>query len=258
MNQKLINEISRIKKLSLINEITSDDLNVLKDIKKFLDNAPKDVLNNDTVKKLKDFYNNSLELTFDGETSNSNVSPTSNVSSSPFNGGELNLNNQEGFNAYRDICQNYINTKKYNLLGITGDMMATAAKNTSVNHKKYIPPELSLAQLTAEGGFSGNKKSRPIRTKNPYNVGNTDSGANRYESSVQNGIQTYYNLIAKSYLTGGKTANDLIRNFVNKNGNRYASSVGYEKAIKKIANNVRSVAQPVYASLGMKIGSDIA
>jgi flagellum-specific peptidoglycan hydrolase FlgJ len=116
---------------------------------------------------------------------------------------------------------------------------------------------LALSQLVLEGGIrNGNTNSRPIRTKNPFNVGNVDSGSNVYHSDVQSSINTYYNLIAKNYLGKGKTAKDLITNFVNRSGNRYATSPNYESGLNRIAAQANSVARPVIARLGIETGTD--
>ena len=169
---------------------------------------------------------------------------------------DLDLTTTEGFGAYAQICQKFIENRPPNLLGITGVMMAEGAKAAFDNHRKYVPPELALAQLAAEGGI-GNKdpQSRPIRTKNPFNVGNVDSGANVEHGSVQSGINTYYNLIAKDYLVKGKTASDLVKSFVNKNGSRYATAA-YEPVISKIAGEANRIAAPIYASLSKKPTTD--
>jgi flagellum-specific peptidoglycan hydrolase FlgJ len=150
----------------------------------------------------------------------------------------------EGYDKYAEICEKFISTRKPNLLEITGDMMARAARAAFQRHHKYVPPELALAQLAAEGGIgNGDPESRPIKTKNPFNVGNTDDGSNIYMGDVQNGINNYYNLIARNYLGKGKTAKDLVQNFVNHSGNHYATAGKYEKLVNQIAIQVNRMAK---------------
>jgi uncharacterized protein YcbK (DUF882 family) len=159
---------------------------------------------------------------------------------------DLDLMTDEGYTKYAEICDKFINTRKPNLLEISGDMMAKAAKSAFEKYHKYVPPELALAQLATEGGIgNADPNSRPIKTKNPYNVGNTDDGSNIYMGEVQNGINSYYNLIARRYLGKGKSAKDLVQNFVNHDGNHYASAGDYEKLVNQIAAQANRIARTV-------------
>ncbi len=177
----------------------------------------------------------------------------------------LNLNDPKGFQAYEKICQTFIDKRPPNLLKITGKMLADAAKRTyndtivpRVGAKgRYIPPELVCAQLALEGGIgNSNPKSRPIKTKNPFNVGNVDGkgeSANRYHDNVQDGIDAYYSLIARRYLVPPRKPSDLLKKFTNVDGNAYATSTGeYEKLLSKITKGVNAMAKPILASLGVK------
>ena len=187
----------------------------------------------------------------------------SNIDTVTTGGGEkftdLDLTTDLGFKIYSEICQKYIDRNPPNQLGITGDMMAKSAKNAFIKYKKYVPPELALSQLILEGGIRNkNERSRPIRTKNPFNVGNVDSGANRFFQDVQSAIDVYYDLIAKNYLGAGKTAQDLMNNFVNKRGNRYASGYDYERKLNQLANQVNAIASPILAKHKISKTSDMA
>ena len=155
---------------------------------------------------------------------------------------ELDLSKPEDFKKYAEIADKFIASRSANLLGIRGSMLADAARNSFNQFGKYVPVELALAQLAQEGGFSSNPNARPIKTKNPFNVGNTGTDKNVFHNSVQSGIQTYYDLIAKNYLIGGKTATDLLNNFVNSSGYRYAGDKNYEASLTKIANQVSTLA----------------
>ena len=145
---------------------------------------------------------------------------------------------------YSKICDLFIKTRTSNLLSITGDMMASSAKRTFEKYNKYVPPELALGQLAAEGGVgNSNPNSIAIKTKNPMNVGNMDDGSKINHSSAQSGIDSYYNLIAKDYIGKGRTAQDLINNFVNHGNLRYAKSPNYEKVVGSIARDVNKIAK---------------
>jgi peptidoglycan hydrolase-like protein with peptidoglycan-binding domain len=157
---------------------------------------------------------------------------------------DLDLTTEEGYEMYSKICDTFIKTRKPNFLNITGDMMASSAKRAFEKYNKYVPPELALGQLAAEGGIgNSNPEVLPIKTKNPFNVGNTDDGGKVDHSSVQSGIDAYYNLIAKDYIGKGRTAQDLVYNFVNHRNARYAGAPNYEKVVGSIARDVNKIAK---------------
>jgi len=161
---------------------------------------------------------------------------------------DIDLNTPEGYETYVEICDAFISKNGPNPLSITGEMMAKGAKGAFDKYKKYVAPELALSQLLLEGGIkNGNTNSRPIRTKNPFNVGNVDTGENIFHNDVQIGINAYYDLIAKNYLGKGRSAKDLLNNFVNKSGNRYATAPNYEKILNKLAIDVNKISAPIVA-----------
>jgi hypothetical protein len=155
---------------------------------------------------------------------------------------DLDLMTDEGVQRYAEISNRFIQSREPNPLEVTGTMLANAAKRAFEKYHKYVPPELALAQLAAEGGIGNSDlNSRPIRTKNPFNVGNTDDGSNIYMSDVESGVNTYYSLIARRYLGKGKTAKDLVQDFVNHDGLHYAKPGAYEKLVNQIAKEVNSM-----------------
>ena len=168
---------------------------------------------------------------------------------------DLDLNTQNGVDAYKDICDNYIKQRNPNAF-VTGAMMADAAKRAFQRYRKYIPPELALSQLTLEGGISKDTNTRPIRTKNPFNVGNTPTKSNP-QASFEDGVNLYYDLIARRYLVNGKTAKDLINDFKNDQGSAYAD-VGYEAKLRSLVTDIRRKNEPVYASLKSKQQATLA
>lgn len=147
---------------------------------------------------------------------------------------EYDLNTPEGVEKYKKFCDFHLQKLGPNPLGITGEMLTNGALSALKKYSRYVPPELALSQLRLEGGIGvADVSVRPIRTKNPFNVGNVDDGTNVSYDNVQNSINTYFNLIAGSYLRN-KTPDKLLSNFVNNRGNRYASDTNYESKLKSI------------------------
>jgi hypothetical protein len=171
---------------------------------------------------------------------------------------DLDLTKSEDKEAYKKICDNYIKQRDPNAI-VTGEMLANGAEKAFKTYRKYIPPELALAQLTLEGGIGANMGSRPMKTKNPFNVGNTDKPyKDNYRPSFQDGVDIYYDLIARRYLVKGKTASDLVNDFKNDIGSHYATAGTYEAGLKALIASIRKRNEPVYAQLASKKASTIS
>jgi peptidoglycan hydrolase-like protein with peptidoglycan-binding domain len=164
---------------------------------------------------------------------------------------DLDLNNESEFELYKKICDNFIGKRDPNAK-VNGAMMAESAKKAFNNHGKYVPPELALAQLTLEGGIGSAENSVPMRTKNPFNIGNTGKKFNVL-ASFETGVDLYYDLIARRYLGKGKTASDLVNDFRNKAGNRYAESTTYEEGLKDLINQIRRDNTSLYQAMNENI-----
>lgn len=164
---------------------------------------------------------------------------------------DLDLKTSSGKAAYKDICDNYINQVNPSAY-VTGTMMADSAERVFTRYGKYVPPELALAQLALEGGLLSNTSKRPIKTKNPFNVGNTDKPyRDNYQPTFEAGVDLYYELIARKYMVKGKTASDLINDFRNSAGNHYAMPGKYEEGLRTLIPSIRKRNAPIYARLNL-------
>lgn len=115
---------------------------------------------------------------------------------------------------------------KYNTK-MTGKMLADAWHSTLENFGVDVPVTLALAQAHLESGFCRSELSR--QKNNPYSLRSGKSYA-KY-SSLQQGIDSYYKLIAKNYLSC-KNIEQLLNNFSTCDGYRYAGSRNYEIKLK--------------------------
>ena len=156
---------------------------------------------------------------------------------------DLDLTTDDGYRMYVKICDTYLKIRQPNPLGITGIMLADGAKMAYQRYHKFVPAELALAQLAAEGGIgNGDMNSIPVKTKNPFDVANTETSSKSF-NTVESGINAYYTLIATDYLGKGRTAEDLIHKFVNKLNLRYAGALNYENVVASIAKKVNKIAK---------------
>lgn len=100
-----------------------------------------------------------------------------------------------------------------------------------------------LAQGQIESHFATKGTAR--RTNSIFNVGAYDGhSANRQRRNgfgfedPNDSIEPYLMLLTSDYLVNGKTINDLMKNYVNKLGMRYASNPKYESQLRSVYNRI--------------------
>lgn len=105
---------------------------------------------------------------------------------------------------------------------------------------------LALAQAHLESHFG--TKGTASKTNSMFNIGAYDGhSANK---QIKNGfgfpdpncsIEPYLKTLTTNYLVDGVTEKDLLNNFVNKHGWRYASSKEYEIKLTRLWNNMDDI-----------------
>ena len=134
------------------------------------------------------------------------------------------------WDAYRNNADKYLARKEFKGTPITGEMMMNSAKNSYMKHGVIVPLNLALSQGQFETKFGTDSSGRPNYRNNPFNVGEYDKKTVYKPKNTQEGIGRYFDLMASDYLSD-KDSDALLKDFVNKKGNRYASDVEYENKI---------------------------
>ena len=123
---------------------------------------------------------------------------------------------------------------------------------------------LALAQGHVESHFG--TKGTAARTNSIFNVGAYDGYS--AEKQIKNGygykhpdysVEPYLRLLTTRYLIDGKTEEDLLENFVDSAGHRYASCTTYESMLKSKWDKMDSIANisgtyGVYRKYKLKLG----
>lgn len=123
---------------------------------------------------------------------------------------------------------------------------------------------LVLAQGHIESHFA--TRGTAARTNSIFNVGAYDGYS--AEKQIKNGygyrhpdfsVEPYLKLLTTRYLVDGRTEDDLLDNFVDANGNRYASCTTYESMLKSKIEKMDSIADitnkyEVYKKYKLKLG----
>jgi hypothetical protein len=145
---------------------------------------------------------------------------------------------RELFINYEKDAEVYLKRDIFKGSPVTPAMLANAARKIYKERGVLVPLELALAQGQLESHMG--KKGRQNHKTNPYNVGEYDKGTMSKFRTTQDGIIAYFDVMATDYLLKGeKTMEELLDNFVNINGARYASNTQYEKTLKGLTTYIR-------------------
>ena len=167
------------------------------------------------------------------------------------------INNNESFISRRQ--QNAIKAQRMEEYEIARNQLAIEVDNyiTSVAPKANIDAFLMvdlcwqygvdirfvLAQGQIESHFA--TKGTAARTLSIFNVGAYDGhSASRQRrngfgySDPNDSIEPYLQLITNEYMVNGKTESDLMQNYVNRLGMRYASNPRYEKILRSVYKRI--------------------
>jgi flagellum-specific peptidoglycan hydrolase FlgJ len=110
-----------------------------------------------------------------------------------------------------------------------------------------VDTRLCLAQGLLECHFGCNPAaSRSRKTRNIFNVGNVDNGANRFFPTWEAGLNAYCHLLAREYCYRNEgnivTAEMMIKHdFVRPRGGRYATAPTYTADIAKIVAKIDKI-----------------
>lgn len=160
----------------------------------------------------------------------------------------IEYNNPYGINNidYKNILNKEKLVKEYisNILSKHGKTLSDLRFNpdnlvlASYQYDYDLP--LLLAQLQMESHFGTTKRAQ--RTNSMFSIGAYDDGRDVVKYADQDSsIIPFIKIIKRDYLMNGKKDIDqLLQNFVNHNGNRYASNPNYESDLAKTRKSIIS------------------
>ena len=124
----------------------------------------------------------------------------------------------------------------------------TAVLNGLIVVNKCIEYDIDLCFVLAQGEQESHFGTMGLarKTNSVFNVFAFDG--KEYNEINKNGkyehpndcVEPYLRLLKRDYLTEGKTEYDLLDNYVNKNGHRYASDENYEQRLTDKINKIRT------------------
>lgn len=154
----------------------------------------------------------------------------------------------------------YINTNTMVLEGIKNEIISqisqyinSVAPDAAVDGEilfnlceQYgVDVRFAMAQAQVESHYATKGTAR--KTKSMFNIGAYDGHSAKRQirngfgfEDVNDSIEPYLQLITSEYLIDNKTTNDLLYNYVNHLGMRYATNPRYEKMLRSVYNRINN------------------
>lgn len=131
------------------------------------------------------------------------------------------------FATYKSDADLFLSREIFKGTPISGEILVNSAKRVYDSTNIIVPLELVLAQAQLESGMGKAKNS--VYKNNFFGI--MDGGNLKRFKTVEDGVEGYYMLMSTKYLRC-KSIDELLRNFTNCSGKRYASET-YEANIKR-------------------------
>ena len=151
-----------------------------------------------------------------------------------------------GFNSVRGEDDNYakliteVDTYIQNISSAS-QLEGKMVVDMCLKHEVDIIFVLAQGQIESHYGTAGTAK----KTNSVFNVGAYDGTSSRTQikggygfEHPNDSVEPYLILLKNNYLVNGTCTDSLMRNFVNKNGQRYATYTGYEQALRSVYNKI--------------------
>lgn len=147
----------------------------------------------------------------------------------------------------------YIESRERLIESVDNYIKSTAP--TSVIDSEYLVDmcdlyDVDIRLVLAQGHLESHFATRgtAAKTNSMFNIGAYDGHSS--SKQIKNGfgyadpnysIEPYLKTLKSNYLVNGVTEEDLLNNFVNKHGWRYASSKEYELKLQRLWNNMNDI-----------------
>lgn len=139
------------------------------------------------------------------------------------------------FKDYKKRADVYLSREIFKGTPLSGELLSLCARNTYDSTGILVPVEFALlqAQFESSMGLEGRSPKN-----NPFNIGESTKGTTQWFNTTFDGAQAYYYIMANNYLRC-KTVEELLLNFTNCNGHRYAEFDGYESMLSSEYLNIK-------------------